>query len=131
MRALFILFAFYPLQANADQLCDVTLRHHDQWTIAEKDQKILIQKFGPIRVVFDSSGNARPLNLPVSLIKRWEKLYEICMRDGCYLCDNDVGSCETGTCGPSNKYCKPYLNVNGIPECGKQCADYASMGVLQ
>lgn len=131
MKKILLFIALSIPQAKADKISDVTLRNYDQWSLKERDQKLLYQKFGPIRVVFDSLGNARPLNLPANLIKRWEKLYEICMRDGCYLCDNDVGSCETGTCGPANKHCKPYLNADGVPECGKQCADYASMGVLQ
>ena len=116
--------------AGADDICDVTLRNYAQWEIQSCEKQVLYDMYGPLRVSFDPQGHATPQNLPPHLINRWERLYELCMRDGCYFCDYDEGSCETGTCGLQNASCKPYMNSQGFPKCGSQCADYAFIATL-
>ena len=116
--------------AHANEICDVTLRFHKQWEVKECEKKVLGDKYGPIRVSFDPQGRATPQNLPSHLLTRWKSLYEICMRDGCYFCDADEGSCEMGTCGTANAKCKPYMTLEGHPQCGMQCADFAFMSTL-
>ncbi len=115
---------------KADDICDVTLRNTTQWEIQEYEKSVLKERYGLERVNFDVQGHALPYNLPPHMIERWGRLYEVCMRDGCYFCDADEGSCETGTCGDSNRDCKPYMTVNGIPQCGYECADFAFISTL-
>lgn len=116
---------------KAEEICDVTLRYHTQWQLNGPQKALLSHRYGAIRVSFDPQGHASPQNLPPPLLERWKRLYEFCMRDGCYFCDADEGSCETGTCGISNRDCKPYMTGEGVPQCGNQCADYAFMSTLQ
>src|SRR3990167_8060143 len=111
--------------AKAEEIRDVTLRYYAQWNIGERARQRLQEKYGTSRVHFDDNGQAFPNGIPIAMIARWKRLYELCMRDGCYYCDADEGSCESGTCGPKNTLCKPYLNSQGLPKCGPQCADYA------
>ena len=108
-----------------DKTPEVSLRFHAQWKIGEREQLALQQKYGYSRVSFDAEGHATPYGLTPDQVKRWKRLYELCMSDGCYFCDLPEGSCENHTCGPQNAFCKPYLGVGGRPECGEECADYA------
>jgi hypothetical protein len=124
---------FLPIFLNAaygEEIPDVSLRFYAQWDVGEKARQRLDNTFGPQRVSFDAKGKVTPHNLPSNQIKRWRRLYELCMSDGCYYCDANEGSCETGTCGPKNAQCKPYLNSQGLPKCGSQCADYAFTATL-
>ena len=124
---------FLPIFLNpayGEEISDVSLRFYAQWDVGEKARQRLDNTFGPQRVSFDAKGKITPHNLPSNQIKRWRRLYELCMSDGCYYCDADEGSCETGTCGPKNAQCKPYLNSKGLPKCGSQCADYAFSATL-
>ena len=115
---------------HAEKLRDVTMRYHAQWDVGDQERQILLEKYGIFRVSFDQKGQARPYGLSAPQEMRWKRLYELCMRDGCYFCDADEGSCETGTCGPQNVYCKPYMGREGLPNCGFECADYAFIATL-
>ncbi len=117
-----------PVQS--EEFPDVSMRFHSQWELGPQDQQKLLKKYGVYRVSFDEKGQAIPHGIPPELISRWKCFYEICMRDGCYYCDTDVGSCETGTCGPENGLCKPYMGSEGLPVCGVECADYAFISTL-
>lgn len=108
----------------------VSLRFHAQWSIDEGTRKKVHEAFGISRVTFDHRGVAVPHGLSSHQVKRWERLYNLCMSDGCYYCDAPEGSCELGTCGPQNAYCKPYMGQNGHPICGVECADYAFTSIL-
>lgn len=104
---------------------DVSLRYHAQWKVEEGVKKKLHETYGIKRVSFDSKGRPVPQGLSPAQQKRWERLYHLCMGDGCYYCDAPEGSCESNTCGENNEYCKPYVGADGQPICGKGCADYA------
>lgn len=124
---------FLPIFLNpayGEEIPDVSLRFYAQWDVGERARQKLNNTFGPQRVSFDPKGNVIPHYLPSNQIKRWMRLYELCMSDGCYYCDADEGSCETGTCGLQNASCKPYMNSQGFPKCGSQCADYAFIATL-
>lgn len=109
---------------------DVCMRYHAQWKVGDQARQKVLEKYGFSRVSFDQKGRAIPQGLSTKQIPRWERLYEFCMRDGCYYCDADEGSCEAGTCGPKNAACKPYLGSDGYPKCGIECADYAFLSLL-
>jgi hypothetical protein len=126
----FILLCLWANAARAEGLEDVTLRYHTQWEVGDLERQILSEKYGESRVAFDHDGKAAPQSLSPELMDRWKNFYELCMRDGCYFCDFDIGSCETGTCGPDNSYCRPYMGSEGLPKCGVECADYAFMATL-
>ncbi|MBL8676315.1 MAG: hypothetical protein JNJ47_02650, partial [Alphaproteobacteria bacterium] len=83
--------------AYGEEISDVSLRFYAQWDVGERARQRLNNIFGPQRVSFDPKGNVTPYHLPSNQIKRWIRLYELCMSDGCYYCDADEGSCETGT----------------------------------
>lgn len=129
MRGFFLL-SLWLMPAYAEEIYDVSLRFHRQWELGETEKETLREKYGPIRVSFDPNGQAVPKGLPSALIVRWKRFYELCMRDGCYYCDADEGSCESGTCGIYNVSCKPYMTSEGLPQCGVQCADYAFISTL-
>jgi hypothetical protein len=109
---------------------EVSLRFHSQWKISEREKQALQQKYGTSRVLFDQNGYATPLDLSPEKAKRWRRLYDLCMSDGCTFCDWGEGSCENQTCGPQNAHCKPYMGPEGYPKCGIECADYAFMSTL-
>ena len=129
LRGLLLLPIFLSA-AYGEEIPDISLRFYAQWDVGEKARQRLDNTFGPQRVSFDGKGKVTPHNLPSNQIKRWKRLYELCMSDGCTYCDANEGSCETGTCGPKNTLCKPYLNSKGLPKCGLQCADYAFISTL-
>lgn len=124
LRELFLLCLCIPT-AKGEGLPDVCLRFHEQWKVGAQEQQELQKEYGALRVSFDEKGRATPCGLSHEQLSRWKSFYELCMRDGCYYCDASEGSCESGTCGPKNTYCKPYLDKNGNPTCGTECADYA------
>jgi len=113
----------------AEGISDVSLRYYAQWDIGERARQRLQEKYGTSRVHFDDNGQAFPSGIPIAMIARWKRFYELCMRDGCYYCDADEGSCETGTCGSKNASCKPIMDER-TPVCGAQCADYAFISTL-
>ncbi len=129
LTGLFLL-CLWLQSVHAEELEDVTLRFHAQWEVGDQEQQKLLEKYGTFRVRFDLDGHAMPQSLSPELIQRWKNFYELCMRDGCYYCDADIGSCETGTCGPENAYCRPYVDSEGLPKCGVECADYAFVATL-
>lgn len=110
---------------------DVSLRYHAQWTVDKGTQKKLHETYGTRRISFDPKGRPIPKGLSADQIKRWERLYDLCMSDGCYYCDAAEGSCESNTCGVNNEHCKPHVGTDGQPICGKGCADYAFMHLCQ
>lgn len=109
---------------------DVSLRFHAQWTVDERTREKIQKTYGGMRIDFDRKGHPIPHGLTPEQIKRWNRLYMLCMSDGCYYCDADEGSCELGTCGPRNESCSPYTGPDGHPICGKVCADYAFKSIL-
>lgn len=109
----------------------VSLRYHAQWNVPEGTQKKLHQAYGTRRISFDPKGHPLPKGLTAAQKNRWERLYNLCMSDGCYYCDAEEGSCESNTCGMNNEHCKPHLGPDGQPICGKGCADYAFMHLSQ
>jgi len=109
---------------------DVSLRFHAQWTVDEGTQKKLHETYGLKRISFDQRGRPVPCGLSPTEATRWKRLYNLCMSDGCYYCDAPEGSCELGTCGVQNSYCKPYVGKDGQPLCGRECADYAFTSIL-
>lgn len=109
---------------------DTSLRFHAQWKVDPATEKRICKTYGPDRIDFDKMGHPHPHGLSPGQRKRWERLYTLCMSDGCYYCDADEGSCELGTCGLNNEHCKPYLGREGQPVCGKECADYAFKSIL-
>jgi len=121
LKGLFLL-SFSQTCLYAD---DIPLRFHAQWTVGVTERHNLDQKYGMTRVKFDQQGHAFPSGLNPNQQSRWMKLYELCMLDGCYYCDAGEGSCETGTCGPKNASCKPFMDKEGHPQCGEECADFA------
>ena len=116
--------------AYAEEFDDITLRYYAQWDVGDLARQKLLEKYGAFRVLFDQDGQPIPQGLSPELMQRWHSFYELCMRDGCYYCDADLGSCETGTCGSENASCKPYIGSEGLPKCGTECADYAFMSTL-
>ncbi len=129
LRGLLFLPIFLS-SAYGEEIPDISLRFYAQWDVGERARQKLDNTFGPQRVSFDIKGKVTPHNLPSDQIKRWMRLYELCMSDGCYYCDADEGTCETGTCGHKNASCKPHMNSQGLPKCGSQCADYAFIATL-
>lgn len=109
---------------------DVSLRFHAQWVVDERTQKRLHDTYGVMRIRFDKNGRPIPHGLSPAQVKRWERLYKLCMSDGCYYCDASEGSCELGTCGMNNEHCKPHIAYDGQPICGNVCADYAFTSIL-
>lgn len=108
---------------------DVTCRFHAQWNVDEGTQQKIQETYGG--VAFDKYGRPLlPRGMNSVVAERWNRLYELCMSDGCYYCDASEGSCEQGTCGPKNEYCRPYLGADGKPKCGRACADYAFRSIL-
>lgn len=128
--AFFLLYGLWLCPTNAEELPEVSLRFHAQWNVSEKECKKLVETYGNSRVSFDQKGHAIPSGITSECLPRWQRLYELCMCDGCYYCDASEGSCETGTCGFKNEHCKPYINLDGLPQCGLQCADYAFISIL-
>lgn len=130
MRQFFLatscLITFFANPARGE---DVAMRFHAQWNVDEGTQQRIQEAYGGID--FDKEG--QPL-LPEGLgsveMKRWERLYKLCMSDGCYYCDANEGSCELGTCGINNENCKPYIGRDGQPICGAACADFAFSSIL-
>jgi hypothetical protein len=124
---LFILFCLSPAHrdAYAQDFHDVALRYHEQWKVEKQELAKVEAKYGVRRINFDSRGSPQPKGLTTNQEQRWQRLYSNCMLDGCFFCDAPMGSCETGTCGPRNASCKPFLDKSGHPHCGKVCADYA------
>ena len=110
---------------------DVSLRYHAQWNGDEGIKKKLHQTYGLRRISFDAKGRPIPKGLSATQKSRWERLYKLCMNDGCYYCDAAEGSCESNTCGVNNEHCKPHLGMDGQPICGNGCADYAFMHLCQ
>lgn len=129
LKPLFFL-AFAVPGAYGEDIPDVSLRFYAQWDVGDRGRQRLTEKYGVHRVLFDARGHATPQNFPPQQLRRWRRLYELCMSDGCYYCDDDEGSCETGTCGPKNAHCRPYMDGTGTPQCGVQCADYALTSTL-
>ena len=129
LKGLF-LFCFWFGSVRAEEFDDVSLRFYAQWEVGDEEQQKLLEKYGAFRVRFDPVGHAIPQGLSPELMQRWKSFYELCMRDGCYYCDADIGSCEAGTCGPKNAYCRPYMGSEGLPKCGIECADYAFFSTL-
>src|SRR5204863_1352711 len=79
---------------------DVPWRYHAQWTVDEVIRKKLLQTYGVKRISFDHQGRPILQGLSPAEARRWERLYKLCMSDGCLYCDaDDGGSCESGTCG--------------------------------
>jgi len=117
-------------QIVVDPIAEVSLRFAAQWEISLADKAALNQKYGIQRVHFDPQGHPNPTGISSQSLKRWQRLYNLCMTDGCYYCDAHEGSCETGTCGPQNSLCKPYMDSQGCPKCGDVCADYAFAATL-
>jgi hypothetical protein len=110
---------------------DVTLRFHAQWNVDEKAQRKLRETYGSQRLTFDLQGRPVLHGLTPEQVKRWERLYKLCMSDGCFYCDSDEGgSCESGTCGANNELCRPHLGYDGRPICGQVCADFAFNSIL-
>lgn len=109
---------------------EVSLRFHAQWTVDEETRKKLHEIYGATRIRFDHKGNPILHGLPPVEAKRWERLYKLCMSDGCYYCDAAEGSCELGTCGANNEHCRPHIGQDGRPLCGDECADYAFNSIL-
>lgn len=109
---------------------DVSLRFHAQWNVDAGTREKLHKTYGAKRVKFDQRGHPTPYGLSPSQIKRWERLYKLCMNDGCNYCDADEGSCEFRTCGDNNEHCRPYIGPEGQPICGSVCADYAFKLIL-
>lgn len=126
----FVLLCFWLTHAQADEISDVSMRFHAQWDVGDQERQRLQKTYGITRVSFDEKGHAIPNGLSPKQLARWMRLYELCMRDGCYYCDANEGSCEFGTCGPKNTDCKPYIGEKGLPQCGGQCADYAFISTL-
>jgi hypothetical protein len=110
---------------------EVSLRFSAQWQISQSEKNAINKIYGPSRINFDPQGNPSPQGLAPHCVNRWHRLYKLCMCDGCYYCDASEGSCETGTCGPNNSYCKPYMDDQGNPKCGSTCSDYAFAATLQ
>lgn len=113
-----------------DKNPEASLRFQSQWKISEREKQALHQKYGPYRVSFDQEGKATPQGLSPEQTKRWRRLYDLCMSDGCTFCDWEEGSCETQTCGPLNAHCRPIMEIDGRPKCGLECADYAFTSTL-
>lgn len=103
---------------------EVCFRFYHQWEISAQDKQKLQKKYKLVRLRFNERGQAIIEKLPSPIQARFECLYRQCMQDGCLFCDADEGSCETGTCGPHNSKCKPYMGENG-PLCGEGCVYYA------
>lgn len=109
---------------------EVSLRFGAQWEISQVDKHALEQRYGVTRVSFDLQGRPIPKGISPKVVQRWYRLYNLCMSDGCYYCDAPEGSCESGTCGPSNSLCKPHMDGQGCPKCGHVCSDYAFTATL-
>ncbi|MBA3813954.1 MAG: hypothetical protein H0X26_05635 [Alphaproteobacteria bacterium] len=110
---------------------DVSYRFHAQWNVDEGTRKKIEKAYGDKRIRFDQHGHPIAQGLSKAEVVRWERLYKLCMSDGCLYCDHDdVGSCESLTCGPNNAHCKPHLGHDGRPLCGEVCADYAFKSLL-
>lgn len=108
---------------------DISWRYHAQWSVDEETQKKVHKTYGSIR--FDEKGNPILPGLSAEEKEYWLMHFNHCMGDGCYYCDAGEGSCELQTCGENNEHCKPYLNKDGQPACGSECADYALMQLCQ
>ena len=126
----FFLLSLWPYVSQADKISDVPLRFHAQWQVEEQKRQEIQNKYGTTRVTFTQKGQAVPRGLSAEQLKRWERLYNLCMSDGCFFCDADVGSCEIGTCGNNNDSCKPHMGPEGLPTCGQECADFAFRSTL-
>lgn len=126
----FLLLCLFQSPLRAEEIPDVCMRHYAQWKVGNQAQQKVLEKYGFSRISFDQKGRAIPTGLSSKQLPRWERLYESCMRDGCYYCDAEEGSCEAGTCGPKNAFCKPYPGSDGYPQCGLECADYAFLSLL-
>ena len=110
---------------------DVSMRFHAQWIVDERTQRKLREAYGSQRISFDPQGHPIFYGLTPNEAKRWERLYKLCMSDGCLYCDaDDGGSCESGTCGANNELCRPHLGYDGRPICGQVCADFAFNSIL-
>ncbi|HUX80179.1 MAG TPA: hypothetical protein VMW10_10625 [Alphaproteobacteria bacterium] len=126
----FFLICLWLGSAHAEEFEDVSSRFHAQWDVGDPERQKLLEIYGALRVQFDQNGYPTPHGLSPELMQRWHSFYELCMRDGCYYCDADLGSCETGTCGPENANCRPYVGSEGLPKCGDECSDYAFASTL-
>lgn len=130
LKGLFLLCLWQKV-AHAEAIPDVSFHFSPQWNIGDQNRQRLQAKYGSFRVSFDKEGRAIPHGLFPKQMPRWERLYKLCMSDGCYFCDSEKGgSCEMGTCGYKNVDCRPYLGGDGLPQCGLECADYAFLSIL-
>ena len=105
----------------SDGIC---FRFYDQWKVTEKDKRDLQKKYGFVCLLFNKEGSILIKGLSPAAKSRFINLYNQCMKDGCMFCDAEEGSCEEGTCGPDNAFCKPYME-DGRPLCGEECGYYA------
>lgn len=102
----------------------ICFRFYDQWTVGDQERQKLRQKYGVFCVRFNEKGELLAEGLSPPDKARVISFYNQCMQDGCLFCDASDGYCETGTCGPHNRDCKPYMR-DGRPLCGEECAYYA------
>jgi hypothetical protein len=124
------LYSPHVIIENVSAEDEISWRYHAQWRVDECTRAQLDAVYGQKRVNFDETGYPSPQGLSPTETKRWMRLYLLCMSDGCGFCDAEVGSCESGTCGFHNASCRPYLDLNGQPVCGQECADYAFTSML-
>lgn len=132
----FLLVNICNTSVDAEDMSDVSYRFQAQWDVGERVRQSILEHYGQSRVSFDENGQPIPKGLSAAQLKRWKRLYTLCMSDGCTYCDAEEGegSCESGTCGPHNSYCKPYMRQGEGPPnpiCGAECADYAFAATLR
>jgi hypothetical protein len=124
----FYLLCLWQWGANATAasppLDGVCFRYHEQWKVGDKARGVLREKHGIACVRFSTRGDLIVEGLSPANQARMKRFYQQCMQDGCLFCDASEGYCETGTCGPGNRDCKPYMR-DGRPLCGEDCAYYA------
>ncbi len=116
--------AAYTLPTHHPAPEEVCFRFYRQWEVKKQDKQKLQKKYNLVRLRFNEKGQVIMEKLPIPIQARFDCFYRQCMQDGCLFCDADEGSCETGTCGPHNSNCKPYMGENG-PLCGEGCVYYA------
>ncbi len=105
---------------------EVSLRHHSQWKVADRERKKLQKEYGFHNICFDEMGEIVAKKLTPLNESRFLGFYRQCMGDGCLYCDADEGSCDAHNCGgPTNAACKPFRGEDGRPLCGEGCAYYA------
>lgn len=130
----FLLIGVCHTPVKAEDMSDVSFRFQAQWDVGEGMRQSIQEQYGQSRVSFDQYGQPSPVGLSEAQLKRWKRLYALCMSDGCTYCDGGEGSCESGTCGPKNASCRPYMHHNEgppTPICGTECADFAFAATLR